>query len=57
MLPTFRQHAGRYGFGLCLGVSFLCLLMAFALLRNSQALRVMRCCCASLVLPIHTANK
>ena len=38
MLPTFRQHAGRYGFGLCLGVSFLCLLMAFALLRNSQAL-------------------
>ena len=36
MLPTFRQHAGRYGFGLCLGVSFLCLLMAFALLRNSQ---------------------
>jgi hypothetical protein len=38
MLPTFRQHAGRYGFGLCLGVSLLCLLMTFALLRNSQAL-------------------
>ncbi|MEO4047566.1 hypothetical protein AAFN46_10805 [Pseudomonas sp. CAU 1711] len=37
MLPTFRQHAGRYGFGLCLGVSLLCLLMTFALLRNSQA--------------------
>jgi hypothetical protein len=38
MLPTFRQHAGRYGFGLCLGVSFLCLLLVFALLRNSQAI-------------------
>lgn len=38
MLPTFHQHAGRYGFGLCLGVSFLCLLMTFGLLRNSQAL-------------------
>ena len=41
MLPTFRQHAGRYGFGLCLGVSFLCLLMAFAPLRNSQALALL----------------
>lgn len=38
MLPTFRQHAGRHGFGLGLGVSLLCLLMASALLRNSQTL-------------------
>lgn len=38
MLPTFRRHLGRYGVGLWFGLTLLCLLQAFALVRNSAAL-------------------
>lgn len=38
MLPTFQRHTGRYAFGLWLGLSLLCLLLTFALVRNAPQL-------------------
>jgi hypothetical protein len=38
MLPTFQQHLGRYAVAMWLGISLLCLMLVFALLRNSQTL-------------------
>lgn len=38
MLPTFRHHLDRYSVGLWFGLTLLCLLQAFALVRNSAAL-------------------
>lgn len=38
MLPNFQRHTGRYAFGLWLGLSLLCLLLTFALLRNAPQL-------------------
>ncbi len=38
MLPTFQQHLGRYALAMWLGISLLCLLLSFSLVRNSQQL-------------------
>jgi hypothetical protein len=38
MLPTFSQHLGRYAVAMWFGLTLLCLMLAFALVRNSQAL-------------------
>lgn len=38
MLPTFRSHRDRYSVGLLFGLTLLCLLQVFALVRNSAAL-------------------
>jgi hypothetical protein len=38
MLPTFQQHLGRYAVAMWLGISLLCLMLVFALLRNSPSL-------------------
>ncbi|MBC9251900.1 hypothetical protein A9179_16640 [Pseudomonas alcaligenes] len=40
MLPNFQRHIGRYAFSLWLGLSLLCLLLTWALLRNSPQLGV-----------------
>lgn len=38
MLPTFQRHLGRYAVALWFGLTLLCLLLAFALVRNSAEL-------------------
>ncbi len=38
MLPTFRQHLGRYAVAMWFGITLLCLLLTFALVRNSETL-------------------
>lgn len=38
MLPTFQRHLGRYAISMWLGMTFLCLMLSFALVRNSQSL-------------------
>ena len=38
MLPSFQRHLGRYAISMWLGMTFLCLMLSFALVRNSQSL-------------------
>ena len=38
MLPTFNRHLTRYALSMWLGMTFLCLMLSFALVRNSQSL-------------------
>ena len=41
MLPTFQRHLGRYAISMWFGMTFLCLMLSFALVRNSQSLSVL----------------
>jgi hypothetical protein len=41
MPPTFQRHLGRYALSMWLGMTFLCLMLSFALLRNSQSLSLL----------------
>jgi hypothetical protein len=38
MLPTFQRHLGRYAATMWFGLTFLCMMLSFALVRNSQSL-------------------
>jgi hypothetical protein len=40
MLPTLQRHLGRHVASTWLGMTFLCLMLSFALVRNSQSLRL-----------------
>lgn len=40
MLPSLRRHLGRHVASMWLGTTFLCLMLSFALVRNSQSLHL-----------------
>lgn len=50
MLPTFKQHLGRYAVAMWLGISLLCLLLSFSLVRNSQQLGLLELLLAGLTI-------
>lgn len=40
MLPTLQRHLGRHVASMCIGMTFLCLMLSFALVRNSESLHL-----------------
>lgn len=52
MLPTFQQHLGRYAVAMWVGITVLCLLLTFSLVRNSQELGLLELLLAGLAIAV-----